>query len=76
MTATPTVAIALSGGGAAGIGHIPILEALDEVGLTPVAIAGTSMGAVVGAAYAAGVPAKAIRAHITDLLSSPTRLAP
>jgi NTE family protein len=44
------------------------LEALDEMGIRPVAIAGTSMGAVVGAAYAAGIQGRAIRAHILRVL--------
>lgn len=52
-------ALALSGGGARGIVHIGVLSVLDEYGLAPSRIAGTSMGAIVGALYAAGVaPAK------------------
>ena len=58
----PSVGIALGGGGARGLGHIAVLEALDEMGITPVAIAGTSIGAIVGATYAAGIEAKEIRA--------------
>jgi NTE family protein len=64
----PTVAIALGGGGARGFAHVVALEAFDELGIRPVAIAGTSMGAVIGAAYAAGLEAKAIRSHILRLL--------
>ena len=64
----PSVAIALGGGGARGIAHVLALEALDELGIRPVAIAGTSMGAVVGSAYAAGMEAKAIRNHIRHVL--------
>src|ERR1700689_1022133 len=64
----PRVAIALGGGGARGIAHVLALEALDEVGIRPVAIAGTSMGAVVGAAYAAGIEGRAIRTHILRVL--------
>ena len=64
----PSVAIALGGGGARGIAHVIALEALDEMGIRPVAIAGTSMGAVIGAAYAAGLEARAIRAHILRVL--------
>ena len=45
----PSVAIALGSGGARGLGHILALEALDEMGIAPIAIAGTSIGAVVGA---------------------------
>ena len=69
--ATPSVAIALGGGSARGLAHIVILEALDELGIKPAAIAGTSMGAVCGALYAAGVPAAEIRAgFLKDLASS------
>jgi NTE family protein len=42
-----------------------VLEALDELGLKPAVIAGSSMGAIVGAAYAAGMPARALRAYVT-----------
>ncbi len=59
----PTVALALGGGGARGLAHIAILEVLDERGIKPSLIAGTSIGAIVGAAYASGIPAKNIRAH-------------
>ena len=51
----PSIAIALGGGGARGIAHVLALEALDELGVRPAAIAGTSMGAVIGAAYGAGL---------------------
>ena len=66
--ARPTIAIALGGGGARGIAHVLALEALDEMGIRPAAIAGASMGAVVGAAYAAGLEARAIRAHVMRVL--------
>jgi NTE family protein len=62
-----TFGLALGGGGARGIGHVPLLEAMDEMNLRPVAIAGTSIGALIGAAYAAGMPAKAIRRHLLAL---------
>ena len=57
------VGLALGAGGARGLAHIVVLEALDELGVKPVAIAGCSMGAVIGAAYAAGVSGKDLRAH-------------
>jgi NTE family protein len=60
---SPSVAIALGGGGARGIAHIVILEALDELGVKPVALAGTSIGAILGAVYASGVEARDLRAH-------------
>ena len=68
ITRRPSVAIALGGGGARGIAHVLALEALDELDIRPAAIAGTSMGAVIGAAYAAGLEAKVIRAHILRVL--------
>jgi NTE family protein len=64
----PSIAIALGGGGARGLAHIPVLEAFDELGLKPTAIAGTSMGAIVGAAYAAGMPAKDIHRYTLERL--------
>jgi len=57
----PTVALALGGGGARSLAQIPVLEALDELGIRPVAIAGASFGALIAAAYAAGMSGKAIR---------------
>ncbi len=48
-------AIALSGGGARGIVHAGVLKALDEAGLVPAEVSGTSMGSIVGALYCAGV---------------------
>ncbi len=62
-----TFALALGGGGARGIGHIAVLEALDEMGARPAAIAGTSIGALIGAAYAAGMSGKEIRRYVIAL---------
>ena len=50
------IGLALGSGAARGIAHIGVLKVLDAEGLAPHAIAGTSMGALVGAFYAAGVP--------------------
>jgi NTE family protein len=65
----PSIALALGGGGARGLAHILMLEVLDEFGLKPKVIAGTSIGAVFGAAYASGLSAKLIRAHTEEVLS-------
>ena len=46
--------LALGGGGARGWAHVGVARALDELGLRPRRIVGTSMGAIVGAALAAG----------------------
>src|SRR5262245_61160913 len=62
-----TLALALGGGGARGLAHIAVIEALDEMGVRPVAIAGSSIGAAIGAAYAAGMPGRAIRRHVTNV---------
>ena len=57
------IGLALGGGGAKGLAHIVALEAFDNAGIRPVAITGTSIGAIIGAAYAAGYSGKAIRDH-------------
>lgn len=64
----PTVALALGGGGARGIAHILMLEVFDELGIRPTVIAGTSIGALFGAAYASGMTAKQIRAYTEETL--------
>lgn len=46
--------IVLSGGGARGIVHVGVLKALEQHGIFPDVVAGSSMGAVVGALYTAG----------------------
>jgi NTE family protein len=63
-SARKTFALALGGGGARGLAHVAVLEALDDMGMRPVAIAGSSIGAAIGAAYAAGMSGKAIRRHV------------
>ena len=62
-----TFALALGGGGARGLAHIAVIEALDEMGVKPVAIAGTSIGALIGAGYAAGMRGKDIHRHVIGL---------
>jgi NTE family protein len=58
-----SVALALGGGGARGLAHIVVIEALDEMGVKPVAIAGTSIGAIIGAGYAAGMTGRDMRRY-------------
>jgi len=55
-----TIGIALSGGGVRGIAHLGILKALEEAGIKPVMLTGTSAGSIVGAFYAAGYPPDSI----------------
>ena len=68
ISGSRSIALALGGGGARGLAHIPILEAFDELGIRPKVIAGTSIGALFGAAYAAGLSGKEIRAHAKEVL--------
>ena len=67
---TPTVALALGGGSARGLAHIIMLEAIDELGIVPTQIVGTSIGSIMGSCYAAGMSARDIRAYCEDLLAS------
>lgn len=50
----PRVALVLSGGGARGLAHVGVLKVLQELQVPVDVVAGTSMGAIVGGAYAAG----------------------
>jgi NTE family protein len=52
MSDLPTLGLALGSGGARGLAHAGVLQALEEAGLRPDVIAGTSMGAIVGGLYA------------------------
>jgi NTE family protein len=69
------IGLALGGGGARGLAHIALLEVFDEMQLVPAVIAGCSMGALVGACYAAGMSAKDLRQHAEALLSNRVEFA-
>jgi NTE family protein len=56
----PRLGLALGGGFARGIAHIGVLRVLEENGIPVHAIAGTSVGALIGAAYACGTPLAAM----------------
>jgi NTE family protein len=70
----PTIGLALGGGSARGLAHVLMLEAFDELGIKPVAIAGTSIGSMIGGLYAAGMTAVDIRAFVEDLLAKRTEI--
>lgn len=53
----PRIGLVLSGGGALGLAHVGVLKVLEEYGVPVHAVAGTSMGAIVGGTYAAGYSA-------------------
>jgi NTE family protein len=52
--ARPKIGLVLSGGGAKGLAHVGVLKVLEEAGITPDYISGTSMGSIVGGLYAIG----------------------
>jgi len=57
----PRWALVLSGGAARGIAHIGVLRALEDEGIRPDLVCGTSMGALIGALYASGYSSSQIR---------------
>jgi len=63
----PRFGLALSGGGAQGLAHIGVLKVLEEEGIRPDYLAGTSMGGVIAAAYAAGLTPDEIEQIAADI---------
>ncbi len=57
----PKIALALSGGSALGFAHIGVIEVLEKNGIRPDIIVGTSMGSVIGGAYASGMSINEIK---------------
>jgi NTE family protein len=66
----PRIGLALGGGSARGLAHIPMLEVFDEMGLKPSIIAGCSIGALIGAGYASGMSAEEMRDHARMVLTN------
>jgi NTE family protein len=66
----PRLGLALGGGGVRGFAQIPVLELLDDLGRRPSVLAGSSMGALIGALYASGVTGRKIRALVEEHLIS------
>ena len=64
------IGLALGGGGAKGLAHVPLLEVFDELHIRPHCIAGTSIGAIMGALYASGMSAQQIRARVQQMVIS------
>ena len=63
----PRIGLVLSGGGARGTAHIGVLKVLEQMRVPIDAIAGTSMGAVVGGLYASGLSARDIEKIMTSI---------
>jgi len=61
------VGIALSSGAARALSHIGVLEVLEEMGVRPEAIAGTSMGAIIGSFYCTGVTLDEMKSYIKSM---------
>ena len=70
---SPSFAMAFGGGGARGLAHIHVIEALDELGIRPVAIAGSSIGAIMGAGMAAGMTGRDIHDYARSILAAAPR---
>lgn len=62
----PKTCLVLSGGGARGVAHIGVLKVLEEMRVPVDCIVGTSMGAIVGGAYATGVRPAAMEALVRE----------
>jgi len=62
------IGLALGAGGARGLAHIVILEALEELKIKPAYIAGSSIGAIVGAFYAAGFTTAEMRLILNEII--------
>ncbi len=75
LASSPRIAVAFGGGGARGIAHIHIVEVLDELGLKPVAIAGSSIGSIVGSGVANGMSGKEIRAYMGAIFNRRSEVA-
>lgn len=65
-----SVAVAFGGGGARGLSHIWVIDALDELGITPVALSGTSIGALAAGLYASGMSGKDLHDYVTSLFGN------
>jgi NTE family protein len=63
--------LALGGGGARGLAHVHVLTALDDLGIRPAAITGCSIGALIGAAAAAGLSGAEIGDEVLAALGRP-----
>lgn len=66
----PRIGVALGGGAARGLTHIPFIEAMDEMGLKPSVIAGASIGALIGSGWANGMSGQELREHSMSVLGT------
>jgi NTE family protein len=71
----PRIGVALGGGSARGLTHISFIEAMDELGVRPQVISGTSIGALIGAGWANGMTGKDLREHSIEVLGTMRAIA-
>lgn len=69
------IGVALGSGSARGLAHIPYIEAMDELGLKPSVIAGSSIGALIGSGWANGMTGAELREHAYSVLGSLQQIA-
>ena len=69
----PVVALVLGSGGARGYAHIGVIEVLEQQGIRPDFIVGTSAGSIVGSIYASGKSAKELRSIALNMKATDVR---
>ena len=67
----PVLALVLSGGSARGFAHIGVIKVLEEEGITPDLVVGSSVGSIVAAAYASGMDIRAMLATAREVHNTP-----
>ena len=72
---SPRFAVAFGGGGARGIAHLHIVETLDDLGIKPVAIAGSSIGAIIGTGLANGMEGRTLRDYTAGIFKNRAEVA-
>lgn len=70
----PTLAIAFGGGGARGLAHIHVIRAMENLGVAPIAISGSSIGSIMGAGLASGMDADDMRDFAIGTLTDPSEV--
>lgn len=69
--AVPRIGLALGGGAARGFAHVGVIQVLEEAGIRPVLVAGTSAGSLVAAIYASGKSGKQLQ-HVAETMEEAT----
>src|SRR6188768_4125852 len=68
-TPAPRIGLVLSGGGARGLAHVGVLKVLEDLRVPVHCVVGTSMGSIVGAAYASGATVQEMEAVLGRMSS-------